>query len=237
MKVLIADTETTGLDKELDSVIEIGAVLIETSSRSIISCYSSLLHEPENRGVDINKIPQAALDDPLARDRQVALDPFIYLLGKADVVMAHNSEFDRRMIEKLLEREFGGTIPEELVKPWVCSMTQFRYPEYPKEFPGKFKKLSHVAIDHGIVPGKLHRALPDALLVAELVLKLDNLEEQVRRAMGVRVVYAVYPPSPPERPTDYGFHWNHEKRRWQRLMNTAEASELPFQAERTEDRG
>lgn len=236
MRLLVLDTEATGTDTTSDKVIEIAGVLLDVPNRSIVASYSTLLYEPENPAEHINHISTAALSDPLARDRLTAMTPFLYLYESADVIIAHNSEFDRPMTERLLERELGGAIPPSLKKPWACSLTQIRYPAYPNDFPGKQKrKLVYIALDHGIVStGGLHRAMPDALLLTQLLCLIPDLAEQIDRAKGERVMYAVYPPAPEPRPGEFGLHWNPEKRRWQRLLNEREASELPFHAERQE---
>lgn len=232
MRILVIDTETTGTNLNTDEVIEVAGILIETDSRSVIASYSSLLHVGSNPAERVNGIPQAALDSPLSMNRCVAISPFIYLLENADVVVAHNTEFDRPMTLKLIEAELGGEIPDELKKPWVCSMTQLRFPAYPNEFPGRSRRrLAYVAVDHGIPVPKLHRAMSDAMLLTSILLEIPDLDSQIERAKWPRDLYAVYPPSPDPRPTEFGFHWNPDRKRWERLLNRLEAGELPFAAD------
>ena len=55
-KVLILDTETTGLDENKDEVIEIGCILFHVSSRSVLSQVSFLFPVKTNEAEYINGI-------------------------------------------------------------------------------------------------------------------------------------------------------------------------------------
>ena len=56
-KILILDTETTGLDENKDEVIEIGCILFDVSHKCVLSQVSFLFPINNNEAEHINGIP------------------------------------------------------------------------------------------------------------------------------------------------------------------------------------
>jgi DNA polymerase-3 subunit epsilon len=167
VKILVLDTETTGLDANA-RVIEIAAAIYETKTKCILWQFASLVPgEKQNGAEHINQIPVAALVET-----DGFYDPYEELNHYADLaeaVIAHNVAFDRRM----LGAEFRSKTP------WVCSQTQLVFPR-----AGRSKKLVHLAVDHGILAVGAHRALGDVLMLTALFRQTPDLEEQVKRLTG-----------------------------------------------------
>ena len=55
--ILILDTETTGLDNEIDHCLEVGSILFHVKSRSVLAQQSFLLPVEINNAEKINNIP------------------------------------------------------------------------------------------------------------------------------------------------------------------------------------
>ena len=55
--ILILDTETTGLDNENDDCLEVGSILFNVKSRSVLAQQSFLLPVENNNAEKINNIP------------------------------------------------------------------------------------------------------------------------------------------------------------------------------------
>ena len=55
-KILILDTETTGLDEKKDEVIEIGCILFDVSFKCVLSQVSFLFPVHKNEAEDVNRI-------------------------------------------------------------------------------------------------------------------------------------------------------------------------------------
>ena len=55
--ILILDTETTGLDNENDECLEVGSILFNVKSRSVLAQQSFLLPVENNNAEKINNIP------------------------------------------------------------------------------------------------------------------------------------------------------------------------------------
>ena len=67
--LLIIDTETTGLDPELDHCLEVGVILFSVASRTVLAQQSFLLPVESNAAEHINRIPAdvtSALEGSLA---------------------------------------------------------------------------------------------------------------------------------------------------------------------------
>lgn len=99
---------------------------------------------------------------------------------KADVIFAHKIGFDRTVLESTAKR-FEIVLPE---KEWVCTLTNFNWPD-------KYtcKKLSHLALDHFMFEkqrpdtslrfkaSELHRGEKDTELMMEMILENYSIEE------------------------------------------------------------
>ena len=92
--ILILDTETTGLDNENDDCIEVGSILFNVKSRSVLAQQSFLLPVEDNNAEKINNIPAeiTRLPQPLFE----AIKYFESLVQASDVIVAHNAEFDMK---------------------------------------------------------------------------------------------------------------------------------------------
>lgn len=159
------DLETTGLNVEKDSIIEIGAVLFKNgltrgqfqtfvNPETVIPPEVSALHGITNDLLHGAPSPQEALSKFLqfARDR---------------ILVGHNiKEFDlpilKRSIRQVLGMEWNPSIFDTLK---VCR----------KLYPDRKHDLQNMAIFFNIPPTTYHRALYDAWTVKEIFVKLQFL--------------------------------------------------------------
>lgn len=160
MKVAIIDTETTGVAAH-DEPISVGIVLveIEINSGKLVKEISRYHGWREPR-VAIHPKAQAVHGKTSADLVGKALDLMIVtsLINEADVLIAHNAQFDARMLLVVCDVASG--------KPWRCSLHQFPWPSV----IGR-KRLDSVCEFYGIARPSCHDALADceALLNALLV--------------------------------------------------------------------
>lgn len=95
MKLLIIDTETTGLTPADSTVIELGAVLFDVELRSVICQISFLLPSLTNEAEFVNRIqPELTMRVPDLTSPMAA--SFWAMVSEADYAVAHNSAFDRQ---------------------------------------------------------------------------------------------------------------------------------------------
>lgn len=167
MKLLGIDFESTGKDPQIARITEIGALLKylppkEKSTRYYSKLLFDVSYPPQSQEV----IEVTGITDEMLKSEgvtpPVGLLELFYSIGDADYIFAHNKEFDKTLLYKECAR-WGLTPPE---RPWICTMTEVPYPDRLR-----CRKLSHLAIDHGIAvdPAKLHRAVGDVELMLRIV--------------------------------------------------------------------
>ena len=117
MKLLIIDTETTGLEEKVDQVIEVAGVLFDVELRDVICQLSFVLPCDDNAARHINKIaPEVtqASGTPLAN---AMMKSFYKMVAQADYLVAHNAAFDKKWfgegpraipIRCTLDLQYGG---------------------------------------------------------------------------------------------------------------------------------
>ena len=161
----IIDFETTGLSpQDGDRITEVAVVKIE--SDRVVDKYQSLVKTGAHISYEIERITgisnQMLADAPSAT---VVLPDLHKFIGNANLV-AHNASFD----SKFLHAELSN-VGIDASMNFICTLLLSRrlYPFSPN------LKLSTLAQYHGIrYEGRGHRALADALVTAELFLRIRN---------------------------------------------------------------
>ena len=139
-RVIVLDTETTGLDSKTESIIELAmlSVLVDAATGlpvGPVSIYESF-EDPgkpippqitEITGIDDSMVQGQRIDDTAVRD----------LVAQADLVVAHNAGFDRPFVE--------ARFPVFAGKAWGCS---FQGIDWKKEGSGS-AKLEFLASERG----------------------------------------------------------------------------------------
>ena len=217
-KVLIIDTETTGLDENKDEVLEIGCILFHVSSRSVLSQVSFLLPVSTNEAEYVNGISAEVtnIDQPW----QDGLNFFLKLVDYSDLIVAHNVEFDRKWFGK-------GRLPK-LEKNWICSLEDINW-SFQKSLKSR-PSVTDLALSFSIPVWNLHRALSDCFYISEVFKKCDNLEELLLKATEPRFLYKALV-SYEERylAKNAGFRWNTPvEGAWSKKLTAEEASNLDF---------
>lgn len=217
-RLLILDTETTGLDPERDHCIEVGAVLFHVSSRAVLSQLSLLLPCQSNAAEAINGIDAAV--SRLEQPWQAGLLYFQELVASADVIVAHNAAFDRAWFGR-------GPLPA-IDKPWLCSMDDLRWPSERrlKATPS----VRDLALAYGIPVWAAHRALTDCIYLAQVFERCEDLNSLLLAGLEPRRLYrAELPYDQRHRAREAGFRWNDPvAKAWSRRLSEREARELDF---------
>ncbi|WP_013325668.1 3'-5' exonuclease [Gloeothece verrucosa] len=179
---LIIDSETDG-DKDHPKVLEVGAVLYSVTGQCMLSCGSSLIatDADSNQAYWINKIvPEATQLCP--QQQQYFLNWLQAAYSCADVIVAHNANFDKEVIKK-------STWAQKWDKIWLCTYKDFEL--FPKQYNGK-RDLISLSQFYGIGISCTHRAIDDCLLLKEVFNRVPNLSEQFRIAQ-LPLVEAIAP--------------------------------------------
>jgi len=217
-RILILDTETTGLSPQQGACIEVGAVLFQVPTRSVLQQLSFLLPCQVNGAEAINGIPAAVTRLPQPCEAALAL--LAALAAAADAVVAHNAAFDRQW--------FGhGPIPA-LPLPWICTMEDIRWPADLQLRPNP--SLRDLALAHGVPVWAAHRALTDCQYLVHVFERCADLEALLVAAQEPRELYRARL-SYAERhlAREAGFRWNEPVvGAWSRRLSQREAEALPF---------
>ncbi len=217
-RLLIVDTETTGLSPERHHCIEVGAVLFAVPQRAVLSQISCLLPCRENPAEAINGIPAevSRLEQPWRQ----SLATFESLVDACDVVVAHNAAFDRQW--------FGqGPLPA-IHRPWLCSMEEIRWPA--GRALRSTPSVRDLALAYGVPVWAAHRALTDCIYLAQVFERCEDLEALLCAGLEPRRLYrAQLPYEERQRARDAGFRWNDPvPRAWSRRLSEREAQNLGF---------
>lgn len=215
--LLIVDTETDGIDEAQDHVIEIGVVLWSVSSGVVLSAWSDLVVHDSNAAESVNEIPVEALAKGLDYDSALAI--LRGYVARADVIVAHNGEFDRRFLP-------------ELGKEWLCTMEDVQWPKQ-----SKTGDLIRTAILNGVAVTDAHRALGDCQLIARTFERVrekygvERVREMIALAMRPKGLFrAVVPFTRKDEAKEAHFRWKNENGRkgWFRRMAREDISKLTF---------
>jgi DNA polymerase III epsilon subunit-like protein len=159
---VVVDVETTGLDPDVDRVVEVAALRFE--SGKVIERFETLIDPQRDippAASEVHHLVKADLDGaPMLEEVEGALDDFIGL----DPIFAHNASFDR------------GFLPCLQAKVWIDSARAARHAwplaerhrnQYLRywlrlDAPGIRKEAAHRAAGDAIVTGHIvHRQLKE----------------------------------------------------------------------------
>lgn len=218
---LIVDTETTGLDPDESEAIEVGAILYSITHQTPLASLSFLCTPvSENPCEQTNRIPAAATEALPTKLRTSSWDLFNDLADHADVIVAHNADFDKQWYW-------------DIEKPWLCTMEDFDWSPHDHV---NGKSLVAIALSHGIGVSSAHRALTDCQLIAELLNRHHDLQTLFRRAMRPKAIFrAVVSYDDNHLAKAAGFRWNPESKIWWRRMAIEDAAKLSFRTVKIQD--
>ena len=220
-KILILDTETTGLDENEDEVVEIGCILFHVPTKSILSQLSFLFPVSSNNAEHVNGISAEVTN--ISQPWKDGLSYFLKLVDCSDVIVAHNVAFDSKWFGK-------GRLPK-LEKKWICSLEDINWSSQ-KNLKTR-PSVTDLALSFSIPVWSLHRALSDCFYISEVFKKCENLEELLQRATQPRLLYkALVNYEERSLAKNAGFMWNNPVHgAWSRRLTVEEASQLPFRVE------
>ncbi|MDP3754797.1 3'-5' exonuclease [Polaromonas sp.] len=139
-RLLILDTETTGLDASRDRIMELALLRVDVDNATglptgTVDVYDGL----EDPGMPIPPEIQelTGISDDMVRGHKLDEQRVAAMLAGADLVVAHNAGFDRPFVEARLA-QFAQL-------PWACSFADL---DWKKEGRGS-AKLTQLALELG----------------------------------------------------------------------------------------
>jgi len=168
--ILLIDVETTGLDHKKGKLLEIGAIFYDIDTKSILHSMSTMIFSDNNAAEHINNISISSLMSVNVTNTYYAINYLKQLIIDADVLVAHNAQFDRNWLESYLP--LSDIIKS---KKWLCTKKDIKWPH-------TFNlKLETIAKSFNIDYSGAHRALGDCKILLQCLQKLDNLDEQLQK--------------------------------------------------------
>lgn len=202
------DVETSTKDNipnpKTDEICELGLVVADWKSKTIISQFSQLykVNTWNDESAKVHKIPKNMVANGSESDSIPNINDIIDL-SKVEYIIAHNAAYDKNILARYW--------PLLLEKKWLCSLRDF---EYPSTFTSK--KLNHIAADYDLHTPGAHRALRDCLVVTELAFKYDLDEAWAKKNERKFNLISMgqYKEGIPERFKEHGWRWNSNDKYW-----------------------
>lgn len=140
IRVLVLDTETTGLDHSRDKIIELAMLRVDVDTSTGLPVGDVTVYDGlEDPGIPISNEIQAitGITDEMVQGQRLDDARIAALLADVDLVVAHNAGFDRPFCE--------ARIPAFAQLPWGCSFDGI---DWKKEGYGS-AKLEFLALEMG----------------------------------------------------------------------------------------
>ena len=217
-RVLILDTETTGVDPLEHAVIEVAVCLFDLELACPIASFATILAAFANEAEAINGIPVALLERGGVHHVWEKVEE---MASFADAFVAHFADFDRGFV--------ASKFPAATQLPWVCSANDIDWPR-----PAGSLSLLALALSHGVGVVSAHRALADVDTLARLLARAHELTPGCLAPMMMRGTrpkakfQALVSFDEKDLAKAAKFQWDGGTKRWTRTMAIEDAGKLSF---------
>ena len=220
--VLGVDFETTGLIETEEVVTEIGAVLWDWEAQKPVLLMSELLKLPEGKKITPEVVQLTGITNELTAEFGIEPTEGFKRLNKmgekADYVMAHNAQFDKKFYNASMKRiEMSADLDKKI---WLDTVSDV---DYPKDM--STRKLTHLASEHGFLNPFAHRAVFDVLTMLSVV-KNYSIDDIVKYACEEKYeLRAAVSFDDKQKAKDKGFHWAPADKLWLKTVGESKIKE------------
>lgn len=197
MRAVILDFETTGVDAKTCLPIEVGAILVDNEWKTLGSISMPIYDESYGEIPEIIEQLTGHSTQSLKAHHMSPINALLLLTnmffpadGKVDFAIAYNMEYDSEVYKQLAIRCGMDKDPRVMhvmnnVK-WLCAMKDVE-----DNYKHKCWKLSHLALDHGLVvdPTDLHTAIADCELTRRMLEHLKTTMDSLKYFNDIPWVY------------------------------------------------
>lgn len=225
-RVVVLDTETTGLDQSKDKIMELALLRVDIDLETGLPVGSMQVYDGlEDPGMPIPKEVQdiTGIDNAMVQGQQLDEERIATLLDGVDLVIAHNAGFDRPFAE--------ARLPQFRELAWACSFADISW----KAQGRRSAKLESLALEMGWFYDA-HRAEMDchallAVLAVNLPLLphtgLAHLIEQAHRP-SYRLMATNAPFDAKDKLKARGYRWGAEQKVWHTRVGDSKALQVEF---------
>lgn len=160
-RVLVLDTETTGLSHAADRIIELAMLFVDVDTATglpvgSVACFEGF----EDPGMPIPEVARevTGITDEMVKGHRLDDAAVQAMVDQADLIVAHNAGFDRPFVE--------SRFPVFADKAWACSFMDIDW----KAMGAGSSKLSALALDQGWFYDA-HRALVDCHALLQVLMR------------------------------------------------------------------
>lgn len=183
-KVLVFDTETSGLDPQDNDILSLSWQLVDASKDWEVlqerTCYFDWVSaaRTSEEAIEVNGLTRERLAELGTMERSEGIAEFGAALGKAQLLVAHNGIFDKSFVVSLATKEKSASIIEELGKPMYDTMKRMTGYCGLRRYNGKLKwpRLSELAYCLKIDDSDIdyHQSSADVELTKRCFIKIVN---------------------------------------------------------------
>ncbi|MDM7942205.1 MAG: 3'-5' exonuclease [Hydrogenophaga sp.] len=158
-RVLVLDTETTGLVHQTDKIIELAMLLVQVDAHSGLPFGPVEVFEGfEDPGMPIPAVAKevTGISDEMVQGQRLDDASVEAMVARADLIVAHNAGFDRPFVE--------ARFPVFAGKAWACSFADIDW----KAAGAASARLGALLLDHGWF-FDAHRAQVDCHALLQLL--------------------------------------------------------------------
>ena len=215
MKVLVFDTETTGLPinkpqvsdvNKWPHVIQLSHILYDTDNNIIIDCYDDIIKLDDNVNISEESIKIHGITRSQSKRKGIdlcdALDKFNEILLKADIIVGHNVSFDIKMImvelkrnnkEQLFSNSQGYGIKEYCTMKKSVNICKILKTKENGDTYYKYPRLSELHINlFKTHPNGTHDSMADVLICLRCYCKLVDNNDVLKKCNPLKNLYDLY---------------------------------------------
>ena len=184
MRILIFDTETSGLDPQWNVILQLSYLIVDSDSWTTQKSVNHYFSWPENKArvsygaIEVNGLTEEYLAGKKLSDRKNALEEFVKDKDSCELLVAHNLDFDKKFIIASCREEGVKFANSGWSQSYDTMKRMTNYCQIPKDWGSGYKwpKLTELAdcldIDYSHIA--LHDSSSDVELTKQCFKKIVN---------------------------------------------------------------
>ena len=153
MRILIFDTETSGLNPQWNVILQLSYQIVDSDSWTVQKTVNHYFSWPENKArvssdaIKVNGLTEEVLKDKQLSERRAAFEEFVADKDSCDLLVAHNLEFDKKFIIASCREEGVKYASSGWMQSYDTMKRMTNYCHIPKSYGSGYKwpKLTELA--------------------------------------------------------------------------------------------